>query len=348
MTVTDPCRWCLPGKRPISVCIALCLSIPWACAETGPSVLPTLSLPVACVPGQTCFIQSYVDIDPSPEIRDYACGTAAQEGHNGTDFRLLSSTVAEQGVSVLAAAGGRVKAVRDGMADVLVHGRQDARIKDRECGNGVVVDHGRGWETQYCHLRRGSLAVRRGEAIQRGQRLGEVGFSGLAQFAHVHFEVRHNGRVVDPFTGRGQEALCAADGTSAGGLWDARVRDAFPYANGEIIASGFVASVPSLEHLEREGTLLPPDRSSEQLIFVVRFINLRHGDRVRLTVTGPSGFVVDTTSDPLGRNKATYVAYAGKRRRLPRWAAGSYAGQVQLLRGAVVVAEEGTILPLDN
>ena len=181
-----------------------------------------------------------------------------------------------------------------------------------------------------------------------GQRLGDVGYSGLAQFAHLHFEVRHNGRIVDPFTGQGQGARCTTSGESGGGLWEARVRQAFPYANGEIIAWGFVSGVPSLEELEREATPPPPDRGSEQLTFLVRFINLRQGDRVRLSVTGPGGLLVDSTSEALERNKATYIAYAGKRRLLPQWELGSYAGQVQLLRGSAVVAEQRNLLRLDN
>jgi D-3-phosphoglycerate dehydrogenase len=48
-------------------------------------------------------------------------------------------------------------------------------IAGRECGNGVVIAHEDGWETQYCHMRRGSVAVQPGERVARGQTLGLVG-----------------------------------------------------------------------------------------------------------------------------------------------------------------------------
>src|SRR5687767_225345 len=147
---------------------------------------PQLSLPLACTPAKDCFIQQYTDVDPGPGAKDYRCGIATYEGHKGTDFRVLSVKAAQAGVPVLASAAGRVTGARDGMEDRLVVTPQDeAAIKDRECGNGVVLDHGGGWETQYCHMRRGSLKVREGQNVAAGEPLGMVGFSGSAQFAHV-------------------------------------------------------------------------------------------------------------------------------------------------------------------
>jgi hypothetical protein len=300
---------------------------------------PRFSLPIACEPHKTCFIQSYVDVDPGAGVHDYACGSATYDGHKGIDFRLLSTAEAVQGVAVLAAADGTVKALRDGMEDVLISEATKGSIKDRECGNGLVLDHGQGWETQYCHMRRGSVAVRRGDTISRGQRLGDVGYSGLAEFAHVHFEVRRNGTVIDPFSGRGQDGTCGSHTSDARGLWDEAATKAFPHANGEIIAASFTAQMPVLEALERESPSAVLDRQSEQLIFLVRLTNLRAGDQVRLAVRGPEGFAVDSTSKPLDGNKATYMSYTGKRRTLAPWPGGHYEGRGQLLRGGAVVSE---------
>ena len=104
-----------------------------------------LSFPVDCRLGATCFIQNYVDIDPGPGAGDYRCGQATYDGHKGTDFRLLSVPEAEMGVDVLAAAPGIVKALRDGMPDRLI-GQHDPGPAGKECGNGVVLDHGAGWD----------------------------------------------------------------------------------------------------------------------------------------------------------------------------------------------------------
>ena len=66
----------------------------------------------------------------------------------------------------------------------------------RGYGSVVIVDHGNGLETRYAHNRRNR--VRRGQRVERGQVIGEVGSSGNASAPHVHFEVRKRGRALDP------------------------------------------------------------------------------------------------------------------------------------------------------
>ena len=63
-------------------------------------------------------------------------------------------------------------------------------------GRYVEVDHGNGWTTRYAHL--DSFDVAAGDIVTRGQRLGAMGSSGRSTGPHVHFEVRQNGRKVNP------------------------------------------------------------------------------------------------------------------------------------------------------
>lgn len=317
-----------------------------ASAENAP---PRLSLPISCAPGETCFIQSYVDIVPGSEVGDYRCGSATYDGHKGVDFRLLSVAAAKLGVNVLAAAEGVVKGVRDGMADELSQAGERKAIKGRECGNGVVIDHGAGWETQYCHMRRGSVAVRSGDKVARGQVLGGVGYSGLAELAHVHLSVRHNGEVVDPYSGRrtGSPCLQSTEAAAAGSMWDEAARAAFAYRNGDIIGAGFAAKPVGWAELEVDHRIAAPEADSPSLIFYARLVNLRAGDRVRISVVGPQRFDVTSESEPLAGNKAAYVAFAGKRLKAPRWPAGRYLARVELLRaGEVVARRDGVALDL--
>ena len=137
---------------------------------------PIFVFPRRCTPGQDCYIQNYLDHDPSPAAADITCGPRTYGGHDGTDFALPSLKAMEAGVDVLAVTPGTVTALRDGMPDIAWTKATGAAVAGRECGNGVIIDHGGGWETQYCHLKQGSIAVR------KGQRVGANGPSGRSAF----------------------------------------------------------------------------------------------------------------------------------------------------------------------
>ena len=150
-----------------------------------------------CKPGTSCFLQNYVDHDAGSAARDHRCAAQTYDGHKGTDIRLRDRTAMEQGVNVLAAARGTVKGVRDGLPDVSIRNAGTEAIKGRECGNGVVIDHGDGWVTQYCHMRSRSIKVRQGDTVKAGTPLGLIGLSGMTEFPHLHFEVHIDGQHVD-------------------------------------------------------------------------------------------------------------------------------------------------------
>ena len=177
------------------------------CASfAGNATPPSLSFPVDCRLGETCFIQQYVDHDPSIAARDYTCGPQSYDGHQGTDFRLSDLAALTRNVAVLAAADGIVQATRDGVLDQGIA----AMPEGQDCGNGVVIDHGDGWQSQYCQLAQGSIAVTQGQNVQAGARLGVLGLSGRTEFPHLHFTLRHNGTLIDPFN-QSAEGHCGLD-----------------------------------------------------------------------------------------------------------------------------------------
>lgn len=63
-------------------------------------------------------------------------------------------------------------------------------------GNTVLVDHGQGMVSMYCHLR--DTAVTPGQTLARGDRLGTVGASGRATGPHLHWTVSLNSSAIDP------------------------------------------------------------------------------------------------------------------------------------------------------
>ena len=65
-------------------------------------------------------------------------------------------------------------------------------------GNYVEIDHGNGFKTKYAHLNK--AYVKKGQYVEQGESIGEVGSSGRSTGPHLHYEVLFNGTPVDPMT----------------------------------------------------------------------------------------------------------------------------------------------------
>lgn len=285
-----------------------------------------MGLPVDCDLGRDCHIQQYVDRDPGSGALDFACGSLTYDGHNGTDFRVATLADMARGVPVLAVADGVVRGVRDGMPDIATGAQGAPDVSGRECGNGVVIDHGDGWETQYCHLRQGSLLVHSGDAVDQGQQLGLIGQSGLAQFPHVHLSVRRMGQVVDPFAPT-NPAGCDTTGPGTQ-LWEEPV----PYRATSLLGTGFAEAVPEFDSVKAgtaELASLEPDTPA--LVLWAHYLGPRKGDVVEFELAGP-GRLRFSDRFVVTRDQAQAMRAAGIRRPEGGWAPGRYLGTVTYRR----------------
>lgn len=93
------------------------------------------------------------------------------------------------GEAVLAVADGIVAATRDDMEEsATIAGSPKPRVEDAT-GNYIALELGGGRYAFYEHLQPGSLRVRRGERVRRGQVIAALGFTGQATGPHLHFHV---------------------------------------------------------------------------------------------------------------------------------------------------------------
>lgn len=102
---------------------------------------------------------------------------------------------------------------RYGLAVVAAEGGKVRWVGDMKAGGWAVWISHNGIETRYMHLKPGSILVKRGDVVTAGQQIAQVGHSGLERVpayavsaaklraaSHLHFEVRKDGKPVDPET----------------------------------------------------------------------------------------------------------------------------------------------------
>lgn len=96
--------------------------------------------------------------------------------HTGVDF------AAPRGTPIRAAGSGTVIAV----------GRMGA------LGNAVKLKHAQGYSTVYAHMNRVVSGLKKGMSVRQGQVIGYVGSTGRSTGPHLHYEVRINGKPINP------------------------------------------------------------------------------------------------------------------------------------------------------
>ncbi|BBK33295.1 peptidase M23-like protein [Stella humosa] len=322
--------------RRVAVAAALSLpaiALPWlAAADTV-----RLGLPIQCRPGTDCWVVNYVDQDPGPGRKDYRCGVMSYDGHNGTDIAIRDLKAMKEGVPVLAAAAGVVRAIRDEMDDVNFRDIPADAIAKRECGNAVILDHGDGWQTQYCHMRRGSVRVKPRDQVAAGQPIGLVGMSGKTEFPHIHVTVRHQGQMVDPFLGKGGGEACQAGREP---LWHPDVAAALPYKAGAVHIAGIAAGKPDLKKA-RAGELatasLPAD--TDMLVVWTEVYNVVTDDTLQLRLLAPDGRVLLDSNQKIEKDQARIFRSVGRKRPGAAWPPGIYKAEITYARAGKPLSE---------
>ena len=287
-------------------------------------------LPVDCAMGSLCTIQNYVDYDPGKGWKDHTCGSLSYDGHRGIDFRVPTEIEMRAGVAVVAAADGRVILAFDGQPDVLMQDSGPGKTREERNGNWVAINHGGGWVTTYAHLLKGSVAVKKGDRVKRGDKLGLIGLSGNSDFPHLHFAVAQGTRLLDPFTGLEPSADCGDQGTS---LWSTGAAAQLNYRAGGLLSAGFLDR--ETDHREVMKGIALPSRISVKapvLLFWIGAWGIREGDRETMWIIDPNGREFVNADRVIERNRAVLSRFVGRRLRGDAWPAGKYRGLYRVER----------------
>lgn len=291
-----------------------------------------LHQPVACTLERDCWLVNYPDHNPQEgSAQDFACGALTYDGHDGSDFAIRDLLAMETGVAVTAAAAGTVLRLRDGAPDQMPEADDIRKLlgEKKGCGNGLVLDHGEGWQTLYCHMKQGSFTVKQGQAVKPGDVLGQVGHSGIAEFPHLHFTVLKNAAVQDPFSGSALEAPCQNPATSTP-LWDPPLT----YQPVSIAGAGFLSGTPEVTFLRinsSEKNTLPRNDTSTLSLWA-QFYGVTTGDIITLEIVDPDDQIIAQRSLQQEKTRARQYYWLGKVFEDPVIRAGAYTGLITLKR----------------
>jgi murein DD-endopeptidase MepM/ murein hydrolase activator NlpD len=296
-----------------------------------------LGIPVACNYGDDCHIWVYYDKNELAEkFTDHTCGKLSDDGHKSTDFTVRSHTQMKDGINVVAADSGDVVFVRDGMSDISVNLIGEEAIRGRECGNGVIIDHKRGYRTEYCHLKNGTIVKKVGDKVEKGETIGQLGLSGLTSFPYLEFTVILKGNAIDPFTGDNPvtgEVNVPCDSLDIYPLWDKQTEKRLQYIATSLLSMGFSEKVPHAQGA-REGKFSRKKIKDDAklMVFWVDIFGLVGGDQLKLSILDPQGNVVKSETRSFNSDRRHIFQFIGNKSKSNKLTSGQYIGKIELLR----------------
>jgi hypothetical protein len=222
------------------------------------------------------------------------------------------------------------------MNDVNVDLIGEEAIRGKECGNAITISHKRGFTTQYCHLRKNSIAVKKGEAVSKGQQIAEVGMSGLTSFPYLEFTVKSEENLVDPFTGA--DPVSSSPYVPCGSLdiyplWDRDTEKKLKYLSSALLGAGFSQKPPHPNGVRAgkfNNKTLPDD--TKFLIFWVDIFGIQKGDTLRILITDEEGTLLKEDLRHFKNSKTHHYQFLGTPHSNGFWPAGVYTATITLER----------------
>jgi hypothetical protein len=332
------------------IILACCVSPSAVAQENKPLIqikkTPVFDLPIECEIGTDCWVMNYVDMIPDDgEQTDPACQKRTYDGHKGTDFMILDKATMQKGINVIAPLAGTVTKIRDGEPDRFPSEEEleQTKLARKECGNAVMIDHGEGLKTIYCHLKQNSIVVKQSQTLEIGDKIAQVGLSGLTQFPHLHFGILQDNKVIDPFTGLDNTQGC---GKRKASLWKKELD--LSYKPILIHNLGFSNDIPELTQIERNGNSNSDIKlDSEIMTFWTVLLGVQKDDKITLEIRDPNNKIFAKRNIIQDKTRARQFYYAGRRTNRKPLIEGAYTANVKVERefkGQTIREEEYSVI----
>ena len=312
-----------------------------------------LSFPVACNIGQDCFVQKYVDhFEEKDVIKDYKCQMhRSSDNHKGTDIRVIDAIDIEKGVPILSIADGVVIKKRDGIDDKFVTNKEEAdKVNSFGYGNVLVIKHNHGYNSLYAHMKKGSLIPEIGDKVYKGQKIAEMGISGLTEFPHLHFEILHNDKILDPFTGTQRKNDC--DISTINNLWAKEdYKKLIDSQDARIVKTGFSTTqdIDKYKVMHGEYDNIDIKQDDEKILFWTYIMLPELADKALITLYDPRNKVISREEYNFKKSFATFFQYIGKKKKKDElWQEGNYRGEVQLIRNGQIISKDSKYIEINT
>lgn len=128
----------------------------------------------------TAYVLNFASCKPVDGIKTSDFGERVHPVNGEESFHYGLDIGADEGEKILSFADGTVREV----------GTSDSY------GNYVIVDHEDGFSTLYAHCSK--VTAKQGDKVKAGDKIAEVGATGVATGNHLHFEVWRDGKILDP------------------------------------------------------------------------------------------------------------------------------------------------------
>ena len=297
-------------------------------------------LPTTCTMKTDCFIQSYPDHSSYPHTQptqtpaqDFLCGPLASKHYWATDIRVIHYDI-HNAPDVLATAAGKVTGVRRNMPDRINTDIINYQIPEgKEAGNSIIIDHGNGWQTQYNHLKFGSILVTQGQMVNAGDKIAEIGSSGKTYLPKLGLAIRHNNKPIDPFA-YNENGGWSCQETNRTTLWNDEANAALYYQQTGIARTGFSEKVPEAYRL-RGGLPIKDIRhiSPDTVIFWADFYGIKKDDIIYMRIVDPTGQMFAETEHIARSDYPQWLGYVGRKLGTGALTSGIYFAEVIVQRG---------------
>ncbi len=286
--------------------------------------------PIQCKIGEDCFLLN--------QLEKVGCGQLPFSTKDGVMFIAKHDALVRDGIKILASQNGKVKAVRSNVDD-----QDKSTVSIAPCGNGIIVTHANGYETQYCYLHKDTIKLKKGDKVKEGQELGLMGMSGNINYPAMLFTLKRKNKHIDPFTNNHKSEDCVYNHDKS--LWNPETIKTMIHSETIITNYGFTTEEPEIAKARNGDYNTMTIAGNTNIIgYFIDLIGVYEGDLIIIEMLSPDGYkIVSYQKKFVDFNPRAFahIVYKNQSQKLNE---GEYKISFKLLRqGSIIIEKQDSL-----